>query len=59
MVWLRDILIHGYDRVNIHRVWQVIIKDLPQLKSNFSKFDFLSYPPLFCQQFRLAGEKNA
>lgn len=30
---LRDVLIHGYDQVNIQRVWQVIIKDLPKLKS--------------------------
>ncbi|MBU1322689.1 DUF86 domain-containing protein, partial [Patescibacteria group bacterium] len=30
---LRDVLIHGYDQVNIHRVWQVIVKDLPELKA--------------------------
>ncbi|MEK7513503.1 MAG: DUF86 domain-containing protein [Patescibacteria group bacterium] len=37
MVGLRDVLIHGYDQVNIHRVWQVIIKDLPQLKIELLK----------------------
>lgn len=33
MAGLRDVLIHGYDQVNIDRVWQVIAKDLPKLKS--------------------------
>jgi len=31
---LRDVLIHDYNQVNINRVWQVIIKDLPKLKKD-------------------------
>ena len=37
MAGLRDVLIHGYDQVNIHRVWQVIVKDLPKLKTELLK----------------------
>jgi len=33
MAGLRDVLIHGYDQVNIDRVWQVVVKDLPPLKA--------------------------
>lgn len=34
---MRDVLIHGYFRVNIARVWAVIEKDLPLLKSKISQ----------------------
>lgn len=31
---LRDVLIHDYDRVDLELVWNVIINDLPALKSH-------------------------
>lgn len=34
---LRDVLIHGYFRVNVARVWQMIKQDLPSLKSQISR----------------------
>jgi len=29
---MRDVLIHGYSRVNLERVWKVVKNDLPELK---------------------------
>jgi uncharacterized protein with HEPN domain len=29
----RNVLAHGYTDINIERVWQVIVEDLPQLKA--------------------------
>ena len=32
MAGMRDRIIHGYDKVNLEIVWQVIQKDVPQVK---------------------------
>lgn len=32
MAGLRDVLIHGYDRIYWDEVWKVVSQDLPQLK---------------------------
>lgn len=32
MAGLRDVLIHGYLRVNIERVWGIVEQNLPTLK---------------------------
>jgi len=29
---MRDVLIHGYSKVNLERVWKVVKDDLPELK---------------------------
>lgn len=29
---LRDVAIHGYDQLNLPRIWSVVEKDLPELK---------------------------
>lgn len=29
---MRDIVAHGYDRINIDRVWNTVQKDIPELK---------------------------
>jgi uncharacterized protein with HEPN domain len=34
---MRDILIHEYFNVNLHRVWQVLVVDLPVLKRELHK----------------------
>lgn len=34
---MRDILIHGYFGVNLERVWMVVERDLPDLKTEISK----------------------
>jgi len=34
---MRDVLIHGYFGVNMERIWIVIEKDLPKLKSKISQ----------------------
>lgn len=34
---LRDVLIHGYFGINLGRVWLVIEKDLPDLKTKISE----------------------
>lgn len=34
---LRDILIHDYLKVNLHRVWGIIEQNLPQLKQTVEK----------------------
>ena len=34
---MRDILIHEYFGVNLKRVWRIVEKDLPELKSQISK----------------------
>jgi uncharacterized protein with HEPN domain len=31
---MRDKLIHGYFNVDIDKVWEVIVKDLPNLRKN-------------------------
>ena len=33
MAGMRDVLIHGYDRVNFDRVWSAIKGSLPELQS--------------------------
>jgi uncharacterized protein with HEPN domain len=33
----RDVAIHGYDRVDIGRVWSILQNDLPALKSSVRK----------------------
>lgn len=37
IVGLRNLLIHEYFGVDLSIVWQVIIKDIPQLKKNIQK----------------------
>lgn len=32
MAGMRDIIIHGYDRVNLKIVWKVVTQDIPQVK---------------------------
>lgn len=34
---LRDVLIHGYHRVNLPRLWVVVQEDLPRLKEAISE----------------------
>lgn len=34
---MRDVIIHGYFRVDLETVWRVIKKDLPDLKNKISK----------------------
>lgn len=33
----RDIMIHGYFRVDLDRVWEVIERDMPKLKKNIKE----------------------
>ncbi len=33
IISFRNLLIHGYDQVSLYRVWEIIDKDLPLLKS--------------------------
>ncbi len=37
IVGMRDIIIHGYFRVDLDAVWNVIKKDLPALKRNITE----------------------
>jgi len=37
MAGIRDKLIHAYFGVNLERIWQVIQKDIPELKPKFEK----------------------
>lgn len=37
MARMRDMLIHGYFKVDLEAVWEVIEKDLPKLKEQVSK----------------------
>ena len=32
MAGMRDRIIHGYDRVDLHIVWDVVKRDIPELK---------------------------
>jgi len=34
---MRDVLIHGYFKVKLERVWKVLEEDLPELKKNILK----------------------
>ncbi len=33
IIGFRNILIHGYATINLDRVWQAVIEDLPKLRS--------------------------
>jgi uncharacterized protein with HEPN domain len=37
MAGMRDVLIHDYDQVDLELVWDVVTKDLPELKKLLSK----------------------
>ncbi|MFX0001794.1 MAG: DUF86 domain-containing protein [Candidatus Hodarchaeota archaeon] len=37
IVGMRDKLIHGYFNVDIDKVWEVIIKDIPNLRKNIER----------------------
>ena len=32
MAGMRDVIIHGYDNVNLQIVWDVIKRDIPEIK---------------------------
>lgn len=32
MAGLRDVLIHDYDEIDLELVWEVVVRDLPELK---------------------------
>ena len=32
MAGMRDVVIHGYDNVNLRIVWDVITRDIPEIK---------------------------
>ena len=52
MAGLRDVLIHDYEGVDLNQVWQVVDRDLPQLKSAIAAV----LPPLDQLEAELAGE---
>lgn len=48
MAGMRDRIIHGYDNVNLEIVWQVVHKDIPQVKPQLQQIlaDYgASWPP--------------
>ena len=51
---LRDVLIHQYEGVDLRRVWAIVEKDLPLLKSSLSAL----LPPLDQLEKELAGEED-
>lgn len=52
MAAFRDVLIHDYEGIDLNRVWDVIEKELPQLKNAISAI----LPPLDQLERELAGE---
>lgn len=52
MAALRNILIHQYEGVDLEKLWQIVEKELPPLKSALSAF----LPPLSQLEAELAGE---
>jgi uncharacterized protein with HEPN domain len=54
MAGFRDVLIHGYEGVDLQRVWKIAKEDLPQVKTTISKI----LPPLEQLERELA-EDNA
>lgn len=34
---MRDRIIHGYDRVDLHIVWDVVKRDIPELKPKIQR----------------------
>jgi uncharacterized protein with HEPN domain len=52
MTALRNILIHDYQGVDLHKVWQVVEKELPLLKAAIEKI----LPPLDQLEREIAGE---
>lgn len=48
MAGMRNIIIHGYDRVNLKIVWKVVTQDIPQVKPQIEQIlaDYgTSWPP--------------
>lgn len=37
MAGMRDRIIHGYDRVDLHIVWDVVKRDIPELKPKIQR----------------------
>lgn len=37
MTGMRDVIVHEYFGLNVHRVWKVIVNDLPRLKAQVNK----------------------
>lgn len=37
MAGMRDRIIHGYDRVDLHIVWDVVKRDIPELKPEIQR----------------------
>lgn len=37
MAGMRDRIIHGYDSVNLRTVWDVVKKDIPEIKPQIEK----------------------
>ena len=37
MAGMRDRIIHGFDNVDLQIVWDVVKRDLPQIKPNFHR----------------------
>lgn len=52
MTALRNVLIHGYEGVDLQKVWQVIEKELPPLEKAIKSY----LPPLENLEAELAGE---
>lgn len=44
---MRDVLIHEYDGVELDRVWQVVVEEVPQLKSKMLKIKEVANLPQF------------
>lgn len=51
MTALRNVLIHDYEGVDLHKVWQVVEKELPPLKAAIEKI----LPPLEQLEREIAG----
>jgi uncharacterized protein with HEPN domain len=52
MAGFRDVLIHGYEGVDVGRVWSTATRDLPAVRSAIAAF----LPPLEQLERELAGE---
>jgi uncharacterized protein with HEPN domain len=37
MAGMRDRIIHGYDRVDLHIVWDVVKRDIPELRPKIQR----------------------
>lgn len=54
MAGFRDVLIHGYEGVDLERVWKIATQDLPPVKRSIAGI----LPPLAQLEKELAGEED-